>query len=298
MSSPTSSLRDVPDVRHHAGKPIFGRRMAAILKPATRQIFARPLDPLSVATSYQIMRNGIAVLGLALPFVLILGGGLDHVQSSLSAYYHFSPAVPARYGAGTMRDAFVGMLFAIGAFLFFYRGHSIEEDLALNVAGISVVLVAVIPMDWPATTTRPTTTAGTIHSLAATLFFVMIAYVCVFRARDTLCLTCDQRRRRIFERIYLVLGILMLTTPTAIWLAEFISPATPKGYATLFIEIAGVFVFAIFWLVKGFEIRSSLRPAAAPPPSGCGTEDMVRPEAVAQPVVEPHRARAGIRAGQ
>ncbi|MBC9032884.1 hypothetical protein IAG41_10815 [Sphingomonas sp. JC676] len=252
MAMPVSAKAGSPP-----GKPILRARIGNLLKPATKQISARPTDPLSVSLSYEILRNGIGVLGLALPIVLLVGGGLDDIQRSLSAYYHFSRAAPGQYGAGTMRDAFVGILCAIGAFLFFYRGHSLQEDLALNAAGISVVLVALVPMEWPSYTVYATTVAGKIHWISATVFFIMIAYVCVFRARDTLCLMNDAGRRRIFERIYVVLGALMLATPAAIAAVGQMS-SVRNGYATLVIEIAGIFVFSAFWLIKGFEIRSSL----------------------------------------
>lgn len=242
------------EVGDHAGRRFLSARIFNPLRPATKQIFARPADPLSVALSYEILRNGIGVLALAFPIVMLVGGGLGDIKSSLSAYYHFSPAAPAQYGAGIMRDAFVGMLCAIGSFLFFYRGHSLQEDLALNAAGISVVLVAFMPTDWPSIAAPSTTVVGTIHWVSATVFFVTIAYVCIFRARDTLCLTCDARRRRIFERIYVLLGALMLLTPVAAAISF-----DQSGYATLIIEICGIIVFSSFWLIKGYEIRSSLR---------------------------------------
>src|SRR3546814_5871777 len=89
-------------------------RLSGLFRPATKQMFARPADPLSIALSYEILRNGIGVLALAFPIVMIVGGGLHHIQPSLSAYYHFAPDAAGQYGAGTMRDAFVGMLCAIG----------------------------------------------------------------------------------------------------------------------------------------------------------------------------------------
>lgn len=229
-----------------------------MLKPPTRQIFARRPDPLSVTTSYMIMRNGIGALGLALPVVLIVGGGFDSVQASLSAYYHFSPTRQAEYGAGTMRDAFVGMLFAIGAFLFFYRGHSFQEDMALNIAGICAVLIALLPMDWPVRVATPVSLTACIHSASAILFFVVIAYVCIFRARDTLLIVKSHRRRRAFKRLYLILGILMLATPASVLALKVVAPDR-SSRSTLWIEVVGVVVFASFWLIKSFEIRSSLQ---------------------------------------
>src|SRR3546814_911237 len=138
-------------------------RLSGLFRPATKQMFARPADPLSIALSYEILRNGIGVLALAFPIVMIVGGGLHHIQPSLSAYYHFAPDAAGQYGAGTMRDAFVGMLCAIGSFLFFYRGHSFQEDVALNCAGISAVLVALVPTDWPAINGAATSLSGTVH---------------------------------------------------------------------------------------------------------------------------------------
>jgi hypothetical protein len=234
-----------------------------MLKPAARQIFAHRPDLLSVSTSYVIMRNGIGVLGLAFPIVLIVGGGLDHVQASLSAYYHFSRTHPGQYGAGTMRDLFVGMLFAIGAFVFFYRGHSLQEDMALNIAGICAVLVALVPMDWPSGVEGAPSVAACIHSLCATTFFVMIAYVCIFRAQDTLFIMKDRPRRKAYKRVYLILGVLMLATPTSVVALAIVAPAAESGYSTLVIEVAGVIVFATFWLVKSFEIRTALRLESA-----------------------------------
>lgn len=232
-----------------------------------KQIYARHADPLSVSTSYVIMRNGIGALGLALPIVLIVGGGLNQVQESLSAYYHFAPGRSAEYGAGRMRDVFVGFLCAIGAFLFFYRGHSFQEDMALNIAGISVVVVALVPMDWPSHRGTRETAAAIVHSVAAFVFFIMIAYVCIFRARDTLLIMKDHARRKRFGRLYLLFGILMLATPFSVVAIELAIPANRIGYSTLIIEVSGVLVFSTFWLVKGYEIRAALRPV---PRTGAG----------------------------
>lgn len=246
-------------VRYVAGWAASPFTMIAGRNHARLQIIRRQADPLAVATSYVILRNGVGVLGFALPIVMVVGGGLDHVQASLSAYYHFSPDRPGQYGAGTMRDLFVGMLCAIGAFLFFYRGHSLQEDVALNIAGVSAALVALFPMDWPPGTATAMSTSAKVHSVAATVFFVMIAYVCVFRSRDTLCLLTNDRLHHTFERIYLVFGLLMLLTPATVALLEVTSTPIDRGYKTLIVETAGVFVFAAFWLVKSFEIRTAVR---------------------------------------
>lgn len=211
-----------------------------------------PFVLVSIATSYFILRNGIAAIAIAFPVLLLTGVGLDNVQGSLSAYYHFSPARPLAYGAGDMRDLFVGALCTIGAFLLFYRGCTVPEDVALNVAGVAAILIAFFPMDWP-DDGRAMSATATVHFASAAVFFVMIGYVCVFRARDTLAIHDAVRRRR-FERVYLVLGVLMIAVPCAIYARHLLAPGRQVGHLTLLIELAGVAVFAAFWLLKGYEI--------------------------------------------
>lgn len=227
-----------------ADEPLAGRRDADLARP--------PFVLVSIATSYFILRNGIAAIAIAFPVILLTGVGLDNVQGSLSAYYHFSPARPLDYGAGDMRDLFVGALCTIGAFLLFYRGCTVREDVALNIAGVAAVLIAFFPMDWPEGD-RAVSATATLHFASAAVFFLMVGYVCVFRARDTLAIH-DAARRRRFERLYLVLGILMIAVPCAIYGEHLLTPRRPGGYLTLLIELGGVAVFAAYWLVKGYEI--------------------------------------------
>ena len=69
----------------------------------------------SLVISYLWLRTAIGIIGIALPFALVLGkilfdgGGL---QNSMSAYYYTNT-----------RNLFVGSLCAIGIFLMSYRGY-------------------------------------------------------------------------------------------------------------------------------------------------------------------------------
>lgn len=230
----------------------------------------------SIATSYFILRNGIAAIALAFPVILLVGVGLDDVQASLSAYYHFSPASPRAYGAGEMRDVFVGALCTIGAFLLFYRGCTVREDLALNVAGVAAILVAIFPMDWPADG-GPMTATARVHFASAAIFFAMIGYVCVFRAGDTLPVH-DAARRRRFALVYRGFGILMIAVPCVIYVLHRLGPRPANNHLELVVELAGVVVFAGFWLTKGYEIllfERERRPFVAR--CGCGRHEPHRP---------------------
>ena len=214
----------------------------------------------TISASYFLLRRGLAIIALAFPIALWLGGGIDHLQSSISAYYHFHDTGngPSPYGTGRMRDVFVGVLWTIGAFLFFYKGYSRKEDWVLNVAGIGAVLVALFPMDWPG---EPGSTTNFVHFTSAVVFFLAIAYVCGFCSGDTLRIISDDARRRRFKRTYAVLGALMFVLPLSLLLIHFLSDQlsvlpedTDETRVVLWIEVAVIWVFAAFWLVKSREI--------------------------------------------
>jgi hypothetical protein len=208
-----------------------------------------------ITASYFLLRRGLAALAFAFPILLWLGAGPDHLQASISAYYHYAAGDGSDYGAGTMRDVFVGVLWAIGSFLFFYKGYSGKEDMALNLAGIAALLLALFPMDWPPNPAAQPTSTAIVHSAGAVLFFLAIAYVCLFRSGDTLDLMKEEERRRRFKRVYIVLGTLMVVVPLTVVALHFLLPGPADRSPVVFgIEVAGIYVFSAFWLVKSREI--------------------------------------------
>ena len=205
--------------------------------------------PGHVRATYFALRIGIAALGIALPFVLAIGGkilaGLE-LQDSMSAYYHG--------GGGVMRDEFVGVLCAVGAFLYLYKGYTVLENVALNFAGVFAVGVALFPMQWNC--------AGpcgrfSLHGSCAVLFFLCIAYVCIFRASDTLSLLENGELARRYRRVYRLLGTAMVLLPLGIFLSSFFQGPSQSGSWVFFVEAAAVLVFGTYWLVKSREIYRS-----------------------------------------
>src|SRR5688572_6066749 len=72
-----------------------------------------------VLGTYFTLRLGLGVLAVAFPLVLVIGGKLWadlDLQDSMSRYYH------ATRSGRSMRDWFVGILFAMGAVLYLYKG--------------------------------------------------------------------------------------------------------------------------------------------------------------------------------
>src|SRR5262245_9855540 len=193
--------------------------------------------------TYIVLRYGMAGLAILLPLLLWIGGhvlaGLP-LQGSMSAYYHA--------GGGALRDEFVGILFAVAACLCLYRGFTTLENAALNLAGVLAALVAIFPMTWGCVTDCP---RWTLHGTLAVLFFVAIAYVCIFRASDTLRLVDPDKVGR-YERTYRILGVGMVVFPV---IAAVLTMVLNRESVLVFVaEALGVCIFASYWLVKSHEI--------------------------------------------
>ena len=76
-----------------------------------------------ILVAYLTLRRIVGVLGIGLPIVVVIWGFflLDGVEflNSISDYYSIRT-----------RDAFVGILFLVGWFLFAYRGYDDTDDKA------------------------------------------------------------------------------------------------------------------------------------------------------------------------
>ena len=84
--------------------------------------------------SYLFLRRAIGLIGLALPFVLVLGKQLvqgGDVAGSLSSYYYTD-----------LRDVLVGAMCAVGVFLLAYYGHDYVDNIASTVAGLGAIGLA------------------------------------------------------------------------------------------------------------------------------------------------------------
>ena len=210
-----------------------------------------PIQPNNVQQhirdTYFSNRLGIAILGILFPLILWLIGlllGIE-LQDSISTYYH-TP----------MRDVFVGILFAIGTFLYIYKGYSTVEDFVLDGAGILAVCVALLPTSCPNELECDTFTAPLWHGISAILFFVLIAYICIFRALDTLGQsTIDEQRKKVYIVVYRILGVSMVVLPLSSALRLYLVNET--GSLIFWVELVAVWVFSAYWIVKTIEIDES-----------------------------------------
>ncbi len=221
----------------------------------------------NIEDTYFFLRLSLGIIAILLPLVLWLGGqailGIPP-QTSLSAYYHTD-----------MRDVFVGCLFAVGLSLLIYKGFSFSEDWLLNFAGVLIIGVAYFPMDpttlfqcFPPCETPCTSYSSIldrtpdilikigIHGYCAVAFFIAIGNVCAFCSKRTLHLISDKRIRKSYLITYRILGIAMVALPLSVAALLQLSPHAGSDCTdrTIFwIESLGVWVFAVFWLLKTYE---------------------------------------------
>jgi hypothetical protein len=218
-----------------------------------------------ISATYKMLRLGVAVIAFAFPLLLWIGGHLFAglpLAGSMSAYYYT-----------VMRDTFVGILFAVGVILFVYQGYTRFEDWALNLAGGLALGIALFPMALPS---KPSHNPFSLHGVCAVSFFLCIAYVCIFRASDTLSLIPD--RAACYRRWYKILGYAMVALPVIAWIL--ISGMPGQKSAIFFVELVGIYVFATYWVIKSHEVSQT---------------DSDRKAALGKLRVEPHGLSAAVR---
>lgn len=201
-----------------------------------------------VFATYVSLRFGMAAIAIAFPLLLWFGGAMQGIplQDSMSAYYH------AVFADKSMRNWFVGLLFALGILLHLYKGFSKQENIALNFAGVFAIGVAMIPMEWNC---GEACQKISLHGISAISLFLCIAYVCIFRASDTLRLLKNKLLEARYRRIYTLIGVGMILSPLIAVLMTAIFRQF-KSY-TFFAEAAGIWIFASYWLVKSYELSST-----------------------------------------
>ncbi len=201
--------------------------------------------------SYLGIRRAVGSLGLALPVVLAAGGFLlfgTPIQENISSYYH-TP----------LRDVFVGVMCAIGLFLYCYRGSSRFENWTGNLGCIAAVGVAFFPLDAGSDPLRQTSIAGYLHSLCGGAFFLTLAVFSVYYF--PLNEPEDDAPDFLLEKStsYRLSGITILASVLVMGVYLFLLPQATKDlldkYCFLFwMESIAVWSFAVAWLVKGRAI--------------------------------------------
>ncbi|MFH1052191.1 MAG: DUF998 domain-containing protein [bacterium] len=201
--------------------------------------------------SYMTLRRLIGILGMALPFIVVIGGFINNcdcgVQDSVSLYYYTN-----------MKDFFIGLMFAVGLFLTTYKGHD-NDHIFMILSGVFALGIAVFPTSMDPTSYEKVGIFGIcdyysmwIHLSFASLYFLTLAYISFFLFTKT-----DQkklkRRKRTRNRIYRICGIIMAASMLLIFIYFlFLQETWISCYKpVLILEAVALIAFGYSWLIKG-----------------------------------------------
>lgn len=202
----------------------------------------------SLVLSYLTLRKAIGIIGIALPFVLVLGNILldsSGLQSSISSYYYT-----------IMRDVFVGSLVVIGVFLMSYRGYDRKDYIAGKLAGFFALATALLPTAPDNGATLQQVTIGNIHLLAAACYFLILAYFALVLFRKTNPSKPPTRKKLQRNKVYLICGSTMLICLLGVAMAKLIleHDLVHSLNIVFWLESVAIIVFGVSWFVKGEAI--------------------------------------------
>jgi hypothetical protein len=186
--------------------------------------------------SYRTLRRVVGLLGVTLPIVLALWGfalaGRIQLQSSISDYYLLRT-----------RDAFVGVLFTVGWFLFTYRGYDWRDDSAGNLACLFALAVALFP-------NSGSHAEHIVHVVSATALFLVLAYFSCFLF--TLSDDWPTPQKLVRNRIYRACGVTIIMCIVAIGAESlFVDWPPPRQVSVFWLEGVALWAFGWSWFVKG-----------------------------------------------
>jgi len=204
------------------------------------------------ALGYLELRTWIGVLGMALPFILAIGGSLrgSGLEPSLSAYYHTS-----------MQVAFVGTLWVIAFFLLSYRGFKYDW-LFGDLAAVFAIGITVFPTD---EVCMPGSQYDLFHKASAISFFVILIIFSGFlftqsnKTAEELAGTRKQKRNWIYRGCAFIMAGALL----AVVLSDEPSPCNPNYTLVFWMESVAIFFFGISWFVKGGNFLADSKPDPA-----------------------------------
>jgi hypothetical protein len=209
--------------------------------------------------SYLSLRQIIGVIGITLPFLLMIGTYfLDEcspsLQYSISHYYYTK-----------MHMLFVGLLCVLGAFLITYKGNSKGENSISTFAGLCSIFVSIFPDDMTKyifnqancsfiSTEKLKDYVPKIHFTSATFLFLSFAIICFCfftRPDDPKNDPIKKRRRNIVYKtcgIGIIISLILcyLFMNKYLYLSENFA-----NHSVLFFETTALFFFGFSWLLKG-----------------------------------------------
>jgi len=207
----------------------------------------------------------LGFLGIVFPIILLIGTFFkgEQILPSISDYYYTS-----------MNFIFTGVLFAISAFLFSYRGDTYTENLLTSLSSFFALIVSIFPTPiskvaeikegisyykenfevFVIPSIPHPSYVGTLHFIAAAIFFLLLSIIVIFIFVKSENRSTTPSKNRII--LYRICGMGMFLSIIAIPIIKLLFPESDNlslgGFPLTFsCETIALFLFGIVWLVKG-----------------------------------------------
>lgn len=198
----------------------------------------------SINLNYLTLRKYLGILGIAMPFVLIIGNDFL-IEESISHYYYTKMSV-----------VFTGTLIAFGLFLISYKGYDkkqeelVSDNVITNCAGIFAWIVALIPTACSYCQMVPNghndTVRTTIHLVSAGLFMIIMGYMSYIQfAKSNKTDDLTLRRNKIFRFCGLLIWVVVIGL-----LFEHLTGLHFTRSDVFWGETLALICFGIAWLIK------------------------------------------------
>lgn len=197
--------------------------------------------------SYVALRKAVGWIGISLPIILAVGRILLEPENtklfeeSISHYYHTG-----------MRDVFVGSMFAVALFLFFYNGPTEADNIVGNIAALSAVGVALFRTTPAFLSEEQVDGLGTVHFICAGLFFTcLIIFSLYLFPRGNRNEEETEKRKRVKRRIFYTCGLIMISAVLTI--AIYIQFFDNGNHLPIVFwgEFVALIAFGFSWLTNG-----------------------------------------------
>lgn len=191
--------------------------------------------------SQVILRKSLGILALIFPFALLLASFLDGTTNML-------PTLSDSYWTNA-HGLFIGMLIVVGVFLLSYRGYDKTDNVITEIAGIGLILTALIPMEGGTNYLLfflPEVISNILHHAFAIISFTLLGVMSFTQFVKGQMNANKKKRNKIYKACGLLIFICVgLMIPTKLIIGTHTTPIF------FILESIVVIAFGISWLVKG-----------------------------------------------
>lgn len=213
--------------------------------------FNKSNDPgTEMIISFMALRKAIGILGMALPFVCVIGSSVLSqcycLEESISFYYYTK-----------LGGFLIGTLCSLGVFFLSYNGYDKWDMIVSKSAGLFAILIALFPAKGPDMFSacdiiqrHASTLSDTVHSVATALFFVALIGMSLFLFTKSDGNPTAKKLQR--NTVYRICGYVMLGCSVLLGIChEGWLPGWSSWKPILVFETVALIAFGVSWLTKG-----------------------------------------------